>query len=60
MKLLVVEIETADITANDVDNVPCSTDLGRSKQVDLKFAHSSIKPHLHDIHVDQDKHEVDR
>nr|GEZ07163.1 copia protein [Tanacetum cinerariifolium] len=31
----------------------------RSKQVDLKFAHSSIEPHLHDIHVDRDKYEID-
>nr|GEW89150.1 reverse transcriptase domain-containing protein [Tanacetum cinerariifolium] len=60
MKLLVVEIKTADITADNVDTVSCLTYVGRSKQVDLKFAHSSIKPHLHDIHVDQDKHEVDR
>nr|GFC81893.1 hypothetical protein [Tanacetum cinerariifolium] len=59
MKLLVVETETADITADDVDTVFCSTDVGRSKQVDLKFVHSSIKPHLHDIHVDRDKHEVE-
>nr|GEW00634.1 retrovirus-related Pol polyprotein from transposon TNT 1-94 [Tanacetum cinerariifolium] len=36
MKLLVVETETADITADDVDTVFCSTDVGRSKQVDLK------------------------
>nr|GFC90279.1 hypothetical protein [Tanacetum cinerariifolium] len=35
MKLLVVETETADITADDVDTVFCSTDVGRSKQVDL-------------------------
>nr|GFC58663.1 hypothetical protein [Tanacetum cinerariifolium] len=60
MKLLVVETETVDITADDVDKVFCATDVGRSKQVDLKFVHSSIEPHLHDIHVDQDKHEVDR
>nr|GFC53486.1 hypothetical protein [Tanacetum cinerariifolium] len=60
MKLLVVQIETADITVDDVDNVSCSTDVERSKQVDLKFAYSSIELHLHDIHVDQDKHEVDR
>nr|GFD30235.1 hypothetical protein [Tanacetum cinerariifolium] len=50
MKLLVVQIETADITAVDVDKVSCSTDVERSKQVDLKFAHSSIELHLHDIH----------
>nr|GFC95161.1 hypothetical protein [Tanacetum cinerariifolium] len=60
MKLLVVETETADITADDVDTVFFSTDVGRSKQVDLKFVHSSIEPHLLDIHVDRDKHEVDR
>nr|GFC99124.1 hypothetical protein [Tanacetum cinerariifolium] len=60
MKLLVVEIEIADITADDVDKVSCSTDVERSKQVDLKFARSSIELHLNDIHVDQDKHEVDR
>nr|GFB57306.1 hypothetical protein [Tanacetum cinerariifolium] len=60
MKLLVVQIETADITADDVDKVSCSTDVERSKQVDLKFAHSSIELNLHDIHVDQDKYEVDR
>nr|GFC10787.1 hypothetical protein [Tanacetum cinerariifolium] len=60
MKLLMVETETTDITADDVDTVFCSTDVGRSKQVDLKFIHSSIEPHLHDIHVDRDKHEVDR
>nr|GFB98258.1 hypothetical protein [Tanacetum cinerariifolium] len=47
VKLLVVETETADITADDVDKVFCSTDVGRSKQVDLKFVHSSIEPHLH-------------
>nr|GFB93035.1 hypothetical protein [Tanacetum cinerariifolium] len=60
MKLLVVEIETDDITADDVDKVSCSIDVEKSKQVDLKFGHSSIELHLYDIHVDQDKHEVDR
>nr|GFD24190.1 hypothetical protein [Tanacetum cinerariifolium] len=56
MKLLVVKTETADITTDDVDTVFCSTDVGRSNQVDLKFIHSSIEPHLHDIQVDRDKH----
>nr|GEZ80751.1 hypothetical protein [Tanacetum cinerariifolium] len=32
MKLLVVQIKTADITAGDVDKVSCSTDVKRSKQ----------------------------
>nr|GFC16585.1 hypothetical protein [Tanacetum cinerariifolium] len=43
MKLLVVEIELDDITADDADKVSCSTDVEKSKQVDLKFAHSSIE-----------------
>nr|GFC68751.1 hypothetical protein [Tanacetum cinerariifolium] len=60
MKLLVVEIEIDDIMADDVDKVSCSTDVEKSKQVDLKFAHASIELHLHDIHVVQDKHEVDQ
>nr|GFB91849.1 hypothetical protein [Tanacetum cinerariifolium] len=60
MNLLVVEIEIDDIMADDVDKVSCSTDVEKSKQVDLKFTHSSIELHLHDIHVDQDKHEVDQ
>nr|GFC90432.1 hypothetical protein [Tanacetum cinerariifolium] len=37
MKLLVVETETADIMADDVDNVSCSTYVGISKQVDLNM-----------------------
>nr|GFD11427.1 hypothetical protein [Tanacetum cinerariifolium] len=60
MKLVVVEIELDDITADDVDKVSCSTDVEKSKQVDLKFAYSSIELYLHDIHVVQDKHEVDQ
>nr|GFD10659.1 hypothetical protein [Tanacetum cinerariifolium] len=59
MKLHVVEIEIDDITADDVDKVSWSTDVEKSKQVDLKFAHASIELHLHYIHVFQDKHEVD-
>nr|GEX63300.1 hypothetical protein [Tanacetum cinerariifolium] len=38
----------------------CSTDVERSKQVGQNFVQSSIEPHLHDIHVDRDTHEVDR
>nr|GFA72554.1 hypothetical protein [Tanacetum cinerariifolium] len=60
MTLNVVEIEIDDITADDVDKVSCSTGVEKSKQVDLKFAHSSIELHLHDIHVVQDKNEVDQ
>nr|GFD62061.1 hypothetical protein [Tanacetum cinerariifolium] len=60
MKLLVVETETADTLADDVDTVFCTTDVGRSKQVGQNFVQSSIESHLHDIHVDRDTHEVDR
>nr|GEZ46140.1 hypothetical protein [Tanacetum cinerariifolium] len=60
MKLLVVEIEIDDMTADDVDKMSWSTDVEKSKQVDLKVAHASIELHLHDIHVVQDKHEVDQ
>nr|GFC67655.1 hypothetical protein [Tanacetum cinerariifolium] len=60
MKLLVVEIEIDDMTADDVDKVSWSTDVEKSKQVDLKFDHASIELHLYDIHVVQDKHEVDQ
>nr|GEZ19091.1 ribonuclease H-like domain-containing protein [Tanacetum cinerariifolium] len=35
--LLVVEIELDDITVDDVDKVSCSTDVEKSKLVDLKF-----------------------
>nr|GFD40396.1 hypothetical protein [Tanacetum cinerariifolium] len=58
--LLVVETESADTLADDVDTVFCSTDVGRSKQVGQNIIQSSIEPHLHDIHVDRDTHEVDR
>nr|GEX79098.1 putative reverse transcriptase domain-containing protein [Tanacetum cinerariifolium] len=60
MKLLVVETETVDRLADDVDTVFCSTDVGRLKQVGQNFVHSSIEPRWHDIHVDRDMHEVDR
>nr|GFD44131.1 hypothetical protein [Tanacetum cinerariifolium] len=56
MKLLVVETETVDTLADDVDMVFCSTGVGRSKQVGQKSVHSSIEPHWHDIHVDRDMH----
>nr|GFD40664.1 hypothetical protein [Tanacetum cinerariifolium] len=57
MKLLVVKIVIDDITTDDFDNVSCSIDVEKSKQVDLN---ASNELHLHDIHVVQDKHEVDQ
>nr|GFC99626.1 hypothetical protein [Tanacetum cinerariifolium] len=60
VKLLVVETETADTLADDVNMVFYSTDVGRSKQVVQMFVHSSIEPHWHYIYVDRDMHEVDR
>nr|GEY67337.1 hypothetical protein [Tanacetum cinerariifolium] len=47
MMLLVVQIETADITVDDVDKVSCSTDVERSKQVDLKVAEVLIVGYEH-------------
>nr|GFD55825.1 hypothetical protein [Tanacetum cinerariifolium] len=52
MKLLVVETETADMLADDVDMVFCLTDVGRSKQVGQNFVHSSTEPRWHNIHID--------
>nr|GFD07309.1 hypothetical protein [Tanacetum cinerariifolium] len=45
MLMLVVEIMVGDMTANDVDKVSCSTEVVKSRQVDLMFAHASILLH---------------
>nr|GFB82590.1 hypothetical protein [Tanacetum cinerariifolium] len=42
MVMLVAEIKVGDKTADDVDKLACSADVGKSRQVDLKFAHASI------------------
>nr|GEX89126.1 hypothetical protein [Tanacetum cinerariifolium] len=42
MLKLVVEIKVGDMTADDVDKLTCSSDIVKSRQVDLKFAHASI------------------
>nr|GFC38735.1 hypothetical protein [Tanacetum cinerariifolium] len=42
MLMLVGEIEVGDKTADDVDKLVCSADVGKPRQVDLKFAHASI------------------
>nr|GFD60201.1 hypothetical protein [Tanacetum cinerariifolium] len=39
---LVVEIKVGDMTADDVDKLTCSSDVMKSRQVDLKFAHASV------------------
>nr|GEZ17445.1 hypothetical protein [Tanacetum cinerariifolium] len=53
MLMLVDEIEVGDMTTNDVDKVSCSTDVVKSRQVDLMFAHASILLHYHDTYVGQ-------
>nr|GFD18009.1 hypothetical protein [Tanacetum cinerariifolium] len=42
MLMLVAENLVDDMTADDVDKVSCSTDVVKSRQVDLMFAHASI------------------
>nr|GEW18508.1 reverse transcriptase domain-containing protein [Tanacetum cinerariifolium] len=42
MLKLVVEIEVGDMTNDDVDNLTCSSDVVKSRQVDLKVALASI------------------
>nr|GEX54463.1 hypothetical protein [Tanacetum cinerariifolium] len=39
---LVVEIEVGDMTADDVDKLTCSSDVVKSRKVDLKFTHASV------------------
>nr|GFB96779.1 hypothetical protein [Tanacetum cinerariifolium] len=42
MLILDAEIEVDDKTTNDVDKLACAADVVKLRQVDLKFAHSSI------------------
>nr|GEW32540.1 hypothetical protein [Tanacetum cinerariifolium] len=60
MLRLVVEIDVGGMTADLVDKVTCSFDGVKLKQVDLKCIHALTEPHLHDIHVVPDRHEVDQ
>nr|GFC29098.1 hypothetical protein [Tanacetum cinerariifolium] len=71
MWMLVVEID-GGMTADVVDKLTCSSDVVQPrqltcssddvqpKQVDLRCAHALTEIHLHDIHVEPDRHEVDQ
>nr|GEU30171.1 hypothetical protein [Tanacetum cinerariifolium] len=60
MLRLVVEINVGGMTIDVVDKVTCSFDGWQLKQVDLKYVHALNEPHLHDIHVVPNRHEVDQ
>nr|GEZ19012.1 hypothetical protein [Tanacetum cinerariifolium] len=60
MLRLVVEIDVVGMTADVVDKVTCSFDGWKLKQLDLKYVHALYEPHLHDIRVVPNKHEIDQ
>nr|GEZ21310.1 hypothetical protein [Tanacetum cinerariifolium] len=45
MLMLVAEIVVGDKTADDVDKLACAADVVKPRQMDLKFAHASVKLH---------------
>nr|GEX07962.1 retrovirus-related Pol polyprotein from transposon TNT 1-94 [Tanacetum cinerariifolium] len=60
MPILVVEIKYVGMITDVVDNVTWSFDGLQPEQVDLKYVHALIEPHLHDIRVIPNRHEVDQ
>nr|GEZ51190.1 hypothetical protein [Tanacetum cinerariifolium] len=56
----VVEIDVGGMTTDVVDKVTCSFDDWQLKQVDLKSVYALYEPHLHDIRVVPNMHEVDQ
>nr|GEZ55193.1 hypothetical protein [Tanacetum cinerariifolium] len=60
MLRLMFEIDVGGMTADVVDKVTCSFDDLQLNPVDLKCVHTLTKPHLHDIHVLPNRHEVDQ
>nr|GFA82816.1 hypothetical protein [Tanacetum cinerariifolium] len=56
----VVEIDVGGMTTDVVDKVTCSFDDWQLKQVDLKSIYALYEPHLHDIRVVPNMHEVDQ
>nr|GEV38475.1 hypothetical protein [Tanacetum cinerariifolium] len=60
MLRLVVEINVGGMTADVIDKVTCSFDDLQLEQVDLKCVHALNEPHLHDIRIVPNKHEVDQ
>nr|GFA72449.1 hypothetical protein [Tanacetum cinerariifolium] len=60
MVILVVEIEYVGMIADVVDKVTCPFDRLQLEQVDQKYVHALNEPHLHDIRVVLNKHEVNQ
>nr|GEZ33791.1 hypothetical protein [Tanacetum cinerariifolium] len=56
----VVEIEYVGMIADVVDKATWSFDGLQPEQVDLKYVHALNEPHLHDILVVPNMHEVDQ
>nr|GFA79461.1 hypothetical protein [Tanacetum cinerariifolium] len=60
MMRLVVEIKYPGKSADVFDKVNVSSDGLQLEQVDLNYVHALNEPHLHDIRVVSNKHEVDQ
>nr|GEZ73534.1 hypothetical protein [Tanacetum cinerariifolium] len=60
MLRLVVEIDVGGMTADVVDKVTFSFDDLQLEQVDRKYVHALNEPHLHDVRVVLNRHEVDQ
>nr|GEY67210.1 hypothetical protein [Tanacetum cinerariifolium] len=60
MMRLVVEIDVVGMIADVVDKVTCSFDGLQLNQVDLKCVHALNEPHLHDIRVVPNRHEIEQ
>nr|GEZ93638.1 hypothetical protein [Tanacetum cinerariifolium] len=60
MLMLVVEVDVGGMIVDVVDKLNCSSYDVQPRQVDLRSAHALTKLHLHDTHVDPDRHEVDQ
>nr|GEX70913.1 hypothetical protein [Tanacetum cinerariifolium] len=60
MMILEVEIEYVGMIADVVDTVTWSFNGLQPEQVDLKCVHALNEPHLHDIRVVPNRHEVDQ
>nr|GEU83354.1 reverse transcriptase domain-containing protein [Tanacetum cinerariifolium] len=60
MLRLMVEIDVGGMIADVVDKVKCSFDDLQQEQVDRKYVHALNEPHLHDIRVVPNRHEVDQ
>nr|GEX67757.1 hypothetical protein [Tanacetum cinerariifolium] len=60
MLKLVVEIDVGGMTADVVDKLTCSSDDVQPRQVDLRYAHVLTELHWRDIHVDPNRHEVNK